>query len=130
MAHQNLDYFPHDRVNWRLGLRHAIPGLSPPFQAYLTCFYYLVAFSLIRHIVRRKNIYSVFIVISIQQCHLVINGSLTSSLSEDTDIDIADYDLEVEGSPKSLIKKQKRSTLGRHKLQFGLFATFSWHSPP
>ena len=29
------------------------------------------------------------------------DGSLASSSSEDTDIDVADYDLEVEGSPNS-----------------------------
>ena len=56
MAHQNLDYFPHDRVNWRL-------GLVTSFQDYLTRFYYLVAFSRIPYSLRRKNIYSVFIVI-------------------------------------------------------------------
>ena len=29
------------------------------------------------------------------------DGSLASSSSEDTDIDVAEYDLEVEGSPNS-----------------------------
>ena len=65
MAHQNLGYFLHTPVNWRLG-----PVTS--FQAYLTRFYYLVTFSRIRHILQRKNIYLVFIVISIQQCRLVM----------------------------------------------------------
>ena len=38
------------------GPSDVIPGLSPPFQAYLTRFYYLVTFSCICHILRRKNI--------------------------------------------------------------------------
>ena len=40
-------------------------GLVTSFQAYLTRFYYLVTFRRIRHILWRKNIYSVFMVISI-----------------------------------------------------------------
>ena len=58
------------------------------------------------------------------------DDSLACSSSEDTDIDVAEYDLEVESLPNSsaqeaLIKKQTKPTLGRHKLQFRLFATFS-----
>ena len=52
------------------------------------------------------------------------DGSLASSSSEDTDVDLADKDLEVEGSPNSSAQGSnqeaelgKSPTLGRHKLQ-------------
>ena len=60
------------------------------------------------------------------------DGSLASSSSEDTDVDVADKDLEVEGSLNSSAQGSnqeaelgKNPTLGRHKLQCSLFATFS-----
>ena len=58
----------------KLGLFPARPSEleTGSSEANLTRFYYLVAFSHIRHILRRKNIYSVFIVISIQECRLVM----------------------------------------------------------
>ena len=67
-----LGLFSARPSEFETGRSDVISGLSPPFHAYLTRFYYLVAFSRIRHILRRKNIYSVFIVISIQQCRLVM----------------------------------------------------------
>ena len=79
------------------GPSDVIPGLSPPFQAYLTRFYYLVAFSRIRHIRQRKKIYSIFIVISIQQCRLV----MVVWYPAHQNIDVAEYELGVEGSPNS-----------------------------
>ena len=65
------------------------------------------------------------------------DGSLASGSLEDTDVDVTDKDLEVEGSPNSSTKGSnqeaelgKSPTLGRHKLQCSLFATLSRHYPP
>ena len=83
------------------GTSDVIPGLSPPFQAYLTRFYSLLASTRIRHILQRKNIYSVFITVSSQHCRLVIVVWHPARQKIMTDIDVADYDVEVEGSPNS-----------------------------
>ena len=131
MAHQNLGYFPHDRVNWRLGLvtsfqachRHSRPIshsllLSCRVQLYLS------------YSSEKKYLFSFYS----HFCSTMSfsDGSLASSSSEDTDVDVADKDLEVEGSPNSSAQDSnqeaelgKSPTLGRHKLQCSLFATFS-----
>ena len=131
MAHQNLGYFPHDRVNWRLGLvtsfqayhRHSRP-ISLAF-AILSCSVVFVIFF------GEKNIYSVFIVISIQQilnCHLVMvvwHPAHQKIWMLMWRTKIWKWRARRTQAHKALIKKQKSPTLGRHKLQCSLFATFS-----
>ena len=76
------------------GPSDVIPGISPPFQAYLACFYILSHSSEKIYLI---SFYSHFYSTSMSSS----DGSLASSSSEDTDIDVADYDLEVEGSLNS-----------------------------
>ena len=134
MAHQNLGYFPHDRVNWRL-------GLVTSFQAYHR---HSRPISLAFTILSRPVVFVIFFGEKIFSFYSHFystmsssDGSLASSSSEDTDVDVADKDLEVEGSPNSSTQGSnqeaelgKSPTLGRHKLQCSLFATLSRHSPP
>ena len=88
MAHQNLGYFPHDRVNWRLDLvtsfqayhRHSRP-ISPAFTILSRSVEFVIFFG--------EKIFIQFF------CHFYStmsssDGSLASSSSEDTDIDVAD----------------------------------------
>ena len=88
------------------GPSDVILGLSPPFQAYLTRFYYLVAFSGIRHMYSSDKKSSFSFHSHFYSTMSSSDVSFASSLSEDTDIDIdvADYDLEVEGSPNPSAK--------------------------
>ena len=57
------------------------------------------------------------------------DGSLASSSSEDTDVDVADKDLEVEGSPNSSAQgsnqEAEESYAGKTQFQCSLYATFS-----
>ena len=101
MAHQILGYFPQNRVNWRLGLVTSLQAYHRHFRPIsLSLLLSCRVQSYSSYSSEKKylfNFYSHF-------CSTTdgsTDGSLASSSSEDTDIDVMDYDLEVEGSPNS-----------------------------
>ena len=101
MAHQNLGYFPHNQVNWRLGLVRSFQAYYRHSRPISLAFTILFVQSYSSYSSKKKYLFSFYSHFYSTMSSSDGTCSLASSSSEDTDIDVVDYNLEVEGSPNS-----------------------------